>query len=138
MYTFPNVKKYVQKWKPKKKYSKELEYRDGLLSYLRKQMNQPSLFSKEYIIKKESGRALADIIVHDGRSKDGVGIELKYNLRTKSQTDRLYGQVDSYLREYHDVIIVLCGDTNQEQLYYLKEKIRNIPKIFQQLEIVLK
>lgn len=138
MFTFSNVKTYVENWTPMKGHSKESEYRDDLLNYLRENLNQPGVFQKEYIIKKESGRSFADIVVHDGRARDGVGIELKYNLKNKSQTDRLYGQLDEHLKAYHDVLVVLCGNTNQEQLYYLKEKVRTLPSTFRQLEIIQK
>jgi len=119
----PEVLKIIEDWTPKK-LSSEAEYRDDLLSFLRKQLNQkdPLGLLEEHSIRKESGRHLADIAID---SK--IGIELKYNLNTKGKVDRLFGQIDDYLKDYESMIVVLCGNTSDQQLDYLREKIRKMP-----------
>jgi len=135
---FQTVLGLVNKWNPKKKYLKESDYRDDLLNYLRDNINRPDPLGLygTHSIRKESGRHLADIGI-DGQ----IGIELKINLDTKSKADRLYGQIDDYLKGYSKVIVVLCGDSSEEQLDYIKEKVRKMPKdLFasKQIEIILK
>lgn len=129
---YPKILSLVEKWSPKK-FSKETEYRDDLLKYLRNNMNQKDPFgiTGEVSIRKESGRSLADIGV-----ERRVGIELKYNVNTKSKVDRLFGQMDDYLKEYENMIVVLCGKTSEESLDYLNEKVRRMPRdLFSQKEI---
>lgn len=119
----------VKEWVPEKRYLSEGEYRDDLCRVLRKKIERReesgffSLGSSEkYIVQKESGRHLADLAVINSEK---VGIELKYNFRTKSQRNRLVGQVKDYLKEYLYVIIVLCGYVDTQQFdalrYDLKE-----------------
>ena len=120
---YPSVLGIIEDWNPKQLKS-EAQYRDELLGLLREKLNQsdPLGFSKQHSIRKESGRHLADIGI-DGE----IGIELKHNLNTKAKVDRLYGQIDDYLKGYDSMIIVLCGKTSEEQLDYLREKVRSIP-----------
>ena len=120
---FSDVVQNVEKWSPKKAES-EAEFRDDLMAYLRQNLAQEDLLGgrEPLSIRKETGRHLADIGI-DGK----VGIELKYNLNTKSKVDRLFGQIDDYLTGYDSVVIVLCGKTSDDQLDYLKEKVRKMP-----------
>lgn len=135
---FPTVLEFVEEWNPKK-YTNEEKYRGDLLKVLRKNLNRedPFGFSEEHSIRKESGRHLADIAI-DGK----IGIELKYNLNTKTKVDRLFGQIDDYLKTYDNMLVVLCGNTSEEQLDYLREKVRKMPSrgLFSesQVEIVVK
>jgi len=119
---FPQVLEIIEEWSPKKLPS-EAKYRDDLLKLLREELNRddPLGFSEEHSIRKESGRHLADIGI-DGK----IGIELKYNLNTKSKVDRLFGQIDDYLKGYDSMILVLCGKTSLEHLDYLREKVRKM------------
>jgi len=136
---FSRVCRLVEDWQPRKKHKSEAGYRDDLLQYLRDDLNRPDPlgFSEKHSIRKESGRHLADIGI-DGT----VGIELKHNLKTKAETDRLFGQIDDYLKGYDSMIIVLCGKTNEDILDYLEEIVRNMPQkdIFTttQVEIIIK
>jgi hypothetical protein len=74
--------------------------------------------SRQHLIKKEAGRSLADIGIDNE-----IGIELKRNLKTKSQINRLVGQVVDYLGGYSYVIIVLCGHTEQEAVDVLEHNL---------------
>jgi len=77
--------------------------------------------SGHHFIKKEAGRSLADVGIDDE-----IGIELKRNLKRKSQINRLVGQVVDYLSGYSYVIIVLCGHTDQEAVDVLEHNLRRI------------
>jgi hypothetical protein len=122
---FPKVLDLVRGWTPKKKYSNESDYRDDLLNFLRENINRPDPLGLygTHSIRKESGRHLADIGINGQ-----IGIELKKDLDTKSKADRLWGQIDDYLKGYSKMIVVLCGDSNEEQFDYIKEKVRKMPK----------
>jgi hypothetical protein len=109
-----DVLSIVKRWFPKKKYSKEAEYRDELMEFIRSELKrgqQDILFGppRTHLVKKESGRHLADI----GIDED-IGVELKLNLRRKAEMDRLEGQVSGFTREYSCIIVVLCGEVSEE------------------------
>ncbi|MHC1584755.1 MAG: hypothetical protein ACXQS7_00600 [Candidatus Syntropharchaeia archaeon] len=114
----------IEEWSPKKKYSKEIEYRDDLMEFIRKELKrsqQNILFGtpETHCVKKESGRHLADI----GIDED-IGVELKLNLRRKAEMDRLEGQVSGFSREYSCIIIVLCGKVSDEIVEELEYRFR--------------
>jgi len=56
----------VERWIPKNKYSKEIEYRDELMKFIRNELKRRQrdiLFGipEEHSVQKEAGRAHADI-----------------------------------------------------------------------------
>ena len=128
---FDDVLQTISDWNPKAEYSTESKYRNDLLSFLRENLNSGSdAFSSpiwglnhlgHHFIKKEARRSLADIGIDDE-----IGIELKRNLKRKSQINRLVGQVVDYLSEYSCVIIVLCGHAEQEAVNVLKHNLKRI------------
>ena len=129
---FDEVLQAINDWNPKAEHSTERKYRDDLLTFLQKILNNSGngVFcspiwgfdsSMHHFIKKEAGRSLADIGIDDE-----VGIELKRNLKRKSQINRLVGQIVDYLNGYSYVIIVLCGHTDQEAADILKYNLRRI------------
>lgn len=122
---FDDVLEIVKDWKPKGKYTSESGYRDDLMAYLRKKLNEPEPFSfgltKKHVIRKESGRHLADIGV-DRK----VGIELKMNLTKKTQRNRLVGQLTDYMKDYKGIIVVLCGEIREAECEELREDIKRI------------
>lgn len=99
----------IENWDPKKKYSKEELYRDDLVKHLRKELNRPNpLFLQGKVtVKIEAGRGLCDICVNES-----IGIELKKDLRKKSEIDRLIGQITRYKKDYDHIIVVLVGNTD--------------------------
>lgn len=123
--TFDDVIRCISSWIPKRKYSRETQYRDDLLEYLRKELSKPSPWDlgpgKKHKIQKESGRGLADIGIDDK-----IGIELKYNMNTKAKVDRLFGQIEDYTRSYNDMVILLCGQTNDDRVNYLESKLSSL------------
>ena len=110
----------VEQWTPKKKYSKEPEYRDDLMEFIRselKRSQQDILFgtSEKHRIKKEAGRSHADIEIDRN-----IGIELKRNLKGKTEMNRLTGQIIDYEGEYICIIVVLCGEVGEETVEELE------------------
>ena len=108
---FEAVYNAIKEWQPKQKYNSESEYHEDLFQFL-------SSRAKKYPPQKESGRHLADIGIGDR-----VGIELKKDLHSKAEADRLIGQLTSFLRDYkYGVIVVVCGKTDLNTLNYVKAK----------------
>ncbi|MCW4016497.1 MAG: hypothetical protein NWF06_09020 [Candidatus Bathyarchaeota archaeon] len=132
---FNDVLHTVSTWNPKAEYLTERKYRDDLLEFLQEQLNSDSTpYSSaiwgldplsHHFVKKEAGRSLADIAIDNE-----IGIELKRNLKHKSQINRLVGQVVDYLNAYSCVIIVLCGRTEREAVSILKYNLKTILKSF--------
>jgi hypothetical protein len=116
---FDDILSLVKKWSPEKAYRSEGSYRDNLVEYLRASLNRPDFFrsSENHTVLKEKGRHLCDIGV-DRR----VGIELKFNFKSKAEADRLATQVKGILNDYAEgVIIVFCGATDMDKIDYLKQ-----------------
>jgi hypothetical protein len=127
------VLKIVENWIPKKKYSKETEYRDDLAEFIRKELylaqKQNPLSSllgpQEHRVKTEAGRGYADIEIDEK-----IGIELKRNLNGKPQINRLYGQITEYNRQYDRTIVVLCGKMKEQTVEELKFQLNHIDQIW--------
>ena len=119
-----DVLSIIKRWVPTKKYSREAGYRDDLMEFIRRELKrsqQNILFGppRTHLVKKESGRHLADI----GIDED-IGVELKLNLRKKAEMDRLEGQVSGFTREYSCIIVVLCGEVSEEIVEELKYRFK--------------
>ncbi|MEM4365068.1 MAG: hypothetical protein QXJ44_04065 [Candidatus Nitrosocaldus sp.] len=122
---FEEVVNLIKEWEPKKKYSYESKYRDDLLKFLREKLNRNEGFFgirlyqyQRLSITKEDGRGLCDIAINKE-----IGIEIKKDLKNKSQVDRLIGQIIGYKKEYQDLIIVLVGNTNDDMVESLRNTI---------------
>lgn len=116
---FDDTIRAIKNWTPEKNYRKEEGYRDDLIEHLRERLNRPSPFeSRKVTIQSESGRWLCDIVVN--RS---IGIELKKDLKEKAKVDRAVGQINRYWSHYHDIIVVLVGDTDPNKYDDLREQI---------------
>jgi hypothetical protein len=119
----------VRKWKPRNEYPNELKYRDDLMDFLHINLNQSNnLFSgrRNVKIKKEASRSLCDV----GIGNSQVGIELKKDLKTKSQINRLQGQIEDYEDDYNEgVIVVLVGKIDKfvenDLLHKLNKRLNN-------------
>ena len=131
---FNTILQTINNWTPQTRYSTERKYRDDLIAFLQTELNDSEDnvsispiwgfdHSAHHFIKKEAGRGLADIGIDDE-----IGIELKRNLKQKSQINRLVGQVVDYLSDYSYVIIVLCGRTDQKAVAVLKHNLKRIVK----------
>lgn len=117
---FNRIIRIVEDWEPQEEYSNEDGYRNDLLKYLREELNLPSPFgsNEHHKIRKESGRALADIAVDEE-----VGIELKKDLARQAHVDRLVGQLRRYKKDYDNIIVVLVGETGEEAMDELRDAV---------------
>lgn len=113
-----NVLKHAKQWQTKP-LPTELKYRDALVAHLREQLKDAKV-EPEY---RHNGTT-TDIYVGEkgffGTSE--VFVELKRNLTSKSQCDRLVGQIEGLEPSKNFIILVLCGETNPALLTRLKEK----------------
>jgi hypothetical protein len=105
-----DIKKAVEGWSPGPCFS-ERKYRDSILKHLQKTYPK-SRFQVEF----RTGKGRADIFV-DFEDRTGFGakvlIELKYNLKTVNECNRLIGQLAHYV-DLGEVIVVLCGETRTD------------------------
>jgi hypothetical protein len=81
------------------------------MDFLQENLNRANnFFFRNVLIKKEDSRGLCDIAV----GNRAVGIELKKDLNSKSQINRLQGQIDDYKEDYQEgVIVVLVGKVDK-------------------------
>ncbi len=90
----------IKKWKPKG-LNTEKEYENSLYKYLHENLQEQ--ITKQYSL----GRTSADIVVGDK-----VLIEIKHNLHSTSQFQRLRGQLQDYMDKWKGtLVLLLCGDT---------------------------
>ncbi|NJD78582.1 MAG: hypothetical protein FIB08_16060 [Candidatus Methanoperedens sp.] len=124
---FDDTVSIIKNWKSEKEYHSETSYRDDLLSVLREQLSQVNnpIFGRQdrVSVSKEDGRGLCDIGINRQ-----IGVELKKDLKSKSQVDRLVGQIHGYKKDYQDLIIVLVGKTDKEALEGLKDRISDLTR----------
>lgn len=123
---FDRVLRAVKNWEPEKDYSEERGYRGDLLDFLREELNEPELFAfgpsqRRIKVSPESGKHLCDIGVGDE-----VGIELKKDLRSLKQVDQLTGQLNKFLGEYPNLIVVLVGEVADNAYEKLGAKIKDL------------
>ncbi|HVV51138.1 MAG TPA: hypothetical protein VHO06_15830 [Polyangia bacterium] len=105
-----DIVKAVVAWVPGALFS-ERRYRDSLLKHL-----QATFPKNKFHIEFKTGKGKADIFV-DFEDRTGFGakvaIELKYQLKTANECNRLIGQIANYV-DCGEVLVVLCDETKQE------------------------
>lgn len=126
---FDVVVQAVKEWIPKREYATEGKYEDDLIRFLRERL-KPSDGVGSYILGYGSFEqhvvrkgALLDIEIDDK-----IGIELKLNLEYKTERNRLVGQVMDFLSEHSYVLVILCGNVEQESLDVLKRDFSKLPR----------
>ncbi len=90
----------IKKWEPGA-CNTEKDYEESLCKYLHENLKDIQV-TKQYA----NGRFKADIVVGDN-----VIIEIKYNLKTTGQYQRLSGQLQSYKSWKGNTILLLTGTT---------------------------
>lgn len=127
---FEYVKDKIEhEWQPDWNMKEERQYRDDLLTFLDKRLK------KTHQIGSEDGRGLADIGI-DGE----IGIELKLDLYSKSEIDRLTGQVVRYLKGrkgYDGIIIVLLGKVSPTVVRDVRYNMREVAKSHEEPDPIL-
>jgi len=110
----------IENWMPDD-FANEKAYQNDLRELLFETIGKDN----DINVKLENSRSLCDIAV--GRL---VGIELKYGKGgkiSKSEIDRLHGQVAGHTKEYSEgVIVVLVGDVNKYSEADVKDKLRDL------------
>lgn len=118
MSAFESVIKLVNEWKPKP-LATELKYRDSLIAHLRDKLPKEKV-EPEY---RHIGTTTDIYVKQEGIfGSSEVFVELKRNLQSKSQLDRLVGQIEALEPRKNAVVVVLCGKTNPALLTRLKDK----------------
>lgn len=95
------VKKAIEKWSPRKCKS-EKDFENSLYTHLHKSFDDVQI-TKQYSV----GRTRADLNVGDK-----VIIEMKKDLKTTAQYDRLIGQIEEYRKWKGRTVILLLGETD--------------------------
>lgn len=113
----PYLAGQIQKWQPEP-YPRELGYRDALKAYLKAKLPKAHIES-EY---RDHGTT-ADLLVRwqGALAQSDVYIELKRNLKSKSEHDRLVGQIEALKPKKNRIIVVLCGESSVRFVENLRE-----------------
>jgi hypothetical protein len=111
-----NLCRAIDDWNPEQ-FATERDYRDSLLAHLRS-CAPGARIESEY---RDSGTT-ADICVEWDRllGTERVLIEMKRNLNTKAEYNRLVGQITDMKPGKNNIIVLLCGETSAEWLDRLK------------------
>lgn len=94
------VKKAINKWSPNE-CKTEKDFENSLYNFLHEHFDDVQITKQDGV-----GRSRADLNVGDK-----VLIEVKKDLRLKSQHDRLTGQLEDYRKWKGSIIILLVGET---------------------------
>jgi len=100
----------IEEFKPYKRPHKEKQLEDMLMQYLR--VYYPSLRTQ---LSYERTKIDAQI----GK----IGIEIKYQ-PNEAELDRLYGQIEKYLRHLDYVIAVIGYERSRESVDYFRKRLR--------------
>jgi hypothetical protein len=115
----PAFVKLVAAWQPTEMKS-ELAYRNALYSFLKEAIPPDCRIEKEY---RHRGTTVDIWLSWKGLLlMQDVAIELKVNLRKKSEYDRLVGQIEQLEPRKQKVVVVLVGETADVFLYRLRER----------------
>lgn len=117
-----NIGRAIAAWSPGDLHT-EAQYRNSLASHLR-ECAPGARVECEY---RHLGTTVDIYVEWDGLiSTDEAFLELKRNLRTKSEFNRLVGQIDDLRPGKHMVIVVLCGETSPTWLGRLKARYKGL------------
>lgn len=114
----PSVVRAVEEWQPGTLTS-ERGYRDSLVEHLR-QCAPDARLETEY---RDHGTTADIYLKWQGIISTGeLYIEIKKDLRSKSEFDRLLGQIETLNPLERQLILVLCGDTKLDFVDRLRER----------------
>lgn len=111
-----NLCRAINDWNPEE-LRRERDYRDSLADHLRGYAPGARI-ECEY---RDSGTTIDICVEWDHLfGTERVLIELKRELNTKAEYNRLVGQITDMKPDKNNIIVVLCGDTSAEWLDRLK------------------
>ena len=117
----PSIGNLLRQWRPPR-LNTEVAYSDALAKYLRAALPEGSRIEREY---RHEGTTCDVSIQYSGlMSNELVLIEVKRDLRRKSDYDRLVGQIAGLKPDNNSVMIVLVGDTDPTLRGRLEEQVR--------------
>ena len=120
---------FVESWKPLR-CACESEYRDQLATSLRDSVPDDVRVESEY---RDRGTTIDLWIRWPGiLISSEVAIEIKLDLRKKTEFDRLVGQIESLDPVNRNVLVALIGDCDPAFPGRLREKYRPAPLLFAQ------
>jgi hypothetical protein len=133
-----NILRAVKEWKPGPCFNEK----QCKLSLYRHLKGLKSLKTKTFHLEHPVGTGFADIFVDLDDSSDfgaKVAIELKYNLKSKPDCDRLVGQIGHYV-DVGEVVVVLCGETSMAQAAIVAKRIEDFKasKLFRKGHVIIK
>jgi len=141
MSAFESVLKLANQWQCQP-LPNELAYRDSLIEHLREHLSGVKRIESEY---RHFGTTTDIYVEQSGYfGSSQVFVELKRNLSSKAELDRLVGQIESLEPKRNPIIVVLCGETKPTLLARLRERYKvSEPKTYivyrqTQVEIVVK
>lgn len=115
----PSIVNLVRPWTPAAG-KKEIAYRDELLALLHQALPEDAKVEKEY---RTRGTTVDLWIRWNGFFvNDELHIELKVNLRRKTEFDRLVGQIESLEPASNRVLVMLIGDSDPALVQRLQRK----------------
>lgn len=117
------VEGLIGKWRPKG-CTTEKDYERSLYDFLHEKLPDIQV-TKQYAI----GRVKADIVVGNK-----VIIELKNNLQSPSDYNRLVGQLTAYKNWSGGVIVILCGATDKN----IAKEVEKFAKTFLNIGVIRK
>ncbi len=103
-----HIENLIKEWRPRS-CKTEKDYEESLYNYLEKQLE-----GKEITKQYGMGRSRVDLAVNKK-----VYIELKKDLKNTGQLQRLIGQLEIYSKDLSNIIIVICGDVDNNLLKQL-------------------
>jgi hypothetical protein len=128
-----DIARAVVTWTPAPCFS-ERKYRDSLLRHL-----QATFPANRFHAEFKTGKGRADIFVDFEDRGAKVLIELKYNLQTMNECNRLIGQIGHYV-DLGEVLAVLCGDTKPELAACVAKRLQTFcgEKFYRKGRVILK
>ena len=107
------VEKIIKKWKPER-CTREKDYERSLVTFLQEKM-------PDVIIVPQYGAGTQKIDIVVGEE---VVIELKNDLKTTSECQKLIGQLNGYERNWDKIFVVVCGEIKDNLKKDLEDSFR--------------
>jgi len=106
------IKDHINSWNPID-INSESDAENSLCLYLREHLDN-------ILVRKQFpyDRIKADILV-----EDCVAIEIKFNLTTTTEFQRLIGQLETYARWRKDIIVLVVGDLDSDLKFRIEKRL---------------
>nr|MDA3835986.1 hypothetical protein [Nanoarchaeota archaeon] len=120
---YKDTVKILNKWKSLKRYKKETDFYPEIRDFILEEFKKKKIHKISVKIKNNLWKT--DIAVGD----DKIAIEVKHNLKGKSEARRLENQIRKDSPPYKEgMIVLLLGKTNKDDLQDIEEEIKKIKK----------